>query len=440
MVKGGSSKCLTVRIPLKRWTAFFFAGDTQMKLKHIFFVTLLAQVFFFPAFSEQFRFKYTKGEEYRILSTVHESVYYNGIFDHFSEIVNRISVSVTDEKNGTGTHEAVFMTTENAMDDKPEDAEIISGRTITGTFQWGEEYLSVFDRDEYGVYTIDDTYFMPIVRNVPVFPDYDLKPGDTWEYDGEEVHDMRINYGIQEPFHIPFTTEYTYEGTTEKDGKTLHVITADYSLFYDVPVKPDAKGTAPVRAMGYSYQTIYWDSEAGAIHSYEEEFRIVIDTKNGDRIENVGTAGAEYAEKPHFSKEAALQDIQKQLEGLENTEVTIDDKGITLRLENIRFRADSAVLLDSEKQKLEKIADILKAYTENDLLISGYTARAGTEESCIALSKERAAAVADFLVNLGVKDAHHIFTQGFGSSFPIADNSTAEGMARNRRVEITIMH
>ena len=411
-----------------------------MKLKHIFFVVLLAQVFLFPIFSEQFRFKYTKGEEYRILSTVHESVYYNGIFDHFSEIVNRISVTVTDEKNGTGTHEAVFMTTENAMDEKPDEAQLSSARTITGTFQWGEEYLSVFDRDEYGLYSIDDTYFMPIVRNVPVFPEEDLEPGDTWEYDGEEVHDMRMNYGIQEPFHIPFTTEYTYEGTTEKDGKTLHVITADYSLFYDVPVKPDAKGTAPVRAMGYSYQTIYWDNEAGAIHSYEEEFRIVIDTKNGDRIENVGTAGAEYAEKPHFSKEAALQDIQKQLEGLKDTEVTIDEKGITLRLENIQFRPDSAVLLESEKSKLETIAEILKVYTANDLLISGYTARAGTEESCITLSHERASTVANFLISLGVKDVHHIFTQGFGSSFPIADNDTAEGMARNRRVEITIMN
>ena len=393
-----------------------------------------------PFFAEQFRFKYTKGEEYRILSTVHESVYYNGIFDHFSEIVNRISVSVTDEKNGTGTHEAVFMTTENATEQKPDESQLSSARTITGTFQWGEEYLSVFDRDEYGVYTIDDTYFMPIVRNVPVFPDHDLKPGDSWEYDGEEVHDMRINYGIQEPFHIPFTTEYTYEGTTEIDGKLLHVITADYSLFYDVPVKPDATGTTPVRAMGYSYQTIYWDNEAGAIHSYEEEFRIVIDTKNGDRIENVGTAGAEYAEKPHFSKEAALQDIQKQLEGLEDTEVTIDEKGITLRLENIRFHADSAVLLESEKEKLEKISEILKGYAANDLLISGYTARAGTEESCIALSKQRAAAVADFLMNIGVQDTRHIFTQGFGSAFPIADNSTPEGMARNRRVEITIMN
>ena len=411
-----------------------------MKLKHVLFITLLVPAFLFPAFSEQFRFKYTEGDEYRILSTVHESVYCNGIFDHFSEIVNRISVSVTDVKDGTGTHEAVFMTTENATDEKPDEAQVVSGHTLTGTFQWGEEYLSVFDRDEYGLYTIDDIYFMPVVRDVPVFPEYDLQPGDTWEYDGEEVHDMRMNYGIQEPFRIPFTTEYTYEGTTEKDGKLLHVITADYSLFYDVPVKPDAKGTAPVRAMGYSYQTIYWDNEAGAIDSYEEEFRIVIDTKSGDRIENVGTAGAEYAEKPRFSKEAALQDIQKQLEGLKDTEVTIDEKGITLRLENIQFRADSAELLESEQVKLETIADILKAYSANDLLISGYTARAGTEESCIALSKERAAAVADFLVKLGVQDAHHIFTQGFGSSFPIADNSTADGMARNRRVEITIMN
>ena len=105
-----------------------------MKLKQAVFFGLLLLTVISPLFAEQFRFKYTKGEEYRILSTVHESVYYNGVFDHFSEIVNRISVSVTDEKNGTGTHEAVFMTTENATEQKPDDTQLTSARTITGTF------------------------------------------------------------------------------------------------------------------------------------------------------------------------------------------------------------------------------------------------------------------------------------------------------------------
>ena len=90
-------------------------------------------------------------------------------------------------------------------------------------------------------------------------------------------------------------------------------------------------------------------------------------------------------------------------------------------------------------QKLIKIAKILSAFPENDLLISGHTALAGNAQSRQKLSEERASAVAEFLIDLGIKDSHHIFTQGFGATKPIAPNTNTEGMARNRRVEITIM-
>ena len=90
-------------------------------------------------------------------------------------------------------------------------------------------------------------------------------------------------------------------------------------------------------------------------------------------------------------------------------------------------------------EKIKKIADILAAYPENDLLISGHTARAGTEESCQKLSSERAVSVADFLIILGVRDKNRIFTQGHGSKVPVASNKTEEGKAKNRRVEITLL-
>ena len=89
---------------------------------------------------------------------------------------------------------------------------------------------------------------------------------------------------------------------------------------------------------------------------------------------------------------------------------------------------------------LEKIAELLKAFPNNDLLISGHTALSGTMESCQVLSEQRAEAVADYLKKLGVKDAYHIFTRGFGASKPIGDNSTEAGMSKNRRVEITIIN
>ncbi|MBR1722028.1 MAG: OmpA family protein [Treponema sp.] len=87
---------------------------------------------------------------------------------------------------------------------------------------------------------------------------------------------------------------------------------------------------------------------------------------------------------------------------------------------------------------MDKIIKIIENYT-NDLLISGHTAQAGTEESCQILSEERAESVAQYLIKKGDRDNYHIFTKGFGSKVPIAPNTTDQGMAKNRRVEITIL-
>ncbi|MCM1320797.1 MAG: OmpA family protein [Bacteroides sp.] len=383
--------------------------------------------------AETFRFKYAAGENYRILSTVQENVFVNKQFNHYAEIVNRIAVKVTAAQNGTGTHEAVFMTTENA----------VSGGT-QNTFTWGTEYKSVFDRDQFGTYAISDEYFMPVVRNVPIFPDRDIAEGDTWSAEGEEAHDLRRTFGIEKPFKVPFTANYAYQGRQKIDGKNLHVIKARYTLSFNSPVIPaDALqlGDYPASTMGYSDQTLYWDNEAGALHSYNENFRIVITTAAGNVLEFRGTAQAETSGQKQVGTEETARKIQAQLEnmGIENASVSAGEAGLTISLENIQFEADSAVLSEREKRKIGKIADILKQFPDNDLLISGHTALAGTASARKKLSKERADAVASFLVQIGVKDMYHVFSQGFGAEKPIAPNDTEDGRARNRRVEITIL-
>jgi outer membrane protein OmpA-like peptidoglycan-associated protein len=55
------------------------------------------------------------------------------------------------------------------------------------------------------------------------------------------------------------------------------------------------------------------------------------------------------------------------------------------------------------------------------------------------LSIERAAAVADYLLSKNVRSADRVVIRGYGAEKPIADNSTQEGMSKNRRVEITIL-
>ncbi len=68
--------------------------------------------------------------------------------------------------------------------------------------------------------------------------------------------------------------------------------------------------------------------------------------------------------------------------------------------------------------------------------IDGYTDNTGDEQYNIKLSKRRADAVADYLKSKGVHMGDRFMTQGLGEGHPIADNSTEEGRAQNRRVSI----
>lgn len=384
--------------------------------------------------AETFKYIYRTNDNYRILSIVDENVYINGKFNHTAEIVNRISVKITDTKGETGTHEATFITSEKNTTSNN------SNSFSSQVHSWGREYLSIFDRNAQGVYTIDKQYFMPVVRDVPVFPNYDVKPGDTWSYDGHEAHDMREGFKIEEPFKIPFVANYKYLRDIEKDGKNLAELQVEYTLEYDSPVPNTKVVNYPKKTFGFSSQIILWDKENGLPYSYSENFRIVLNLASGDILEYIGSAKADVTERSldRSKTEESLKEKIDEL-GIKDASVKIDEKGITISLSNIQFLPNSAVLQKSEKLKLDKIAEILKVYPNNDLLISGHTALAGTKKAQDELSIERASSVASYLIQKGVKDAQHVFSRGFGASQPVADNSTVEGMEKNRRVEITIL-
>ncbi|NLK46699.1 MAG: OmpA family protein [Treponema sp.] len=387
---------------------------------------------FMIANAERFTFKYNEGDSYRVLSSVHENVYFNGLFSHHAEIVNRISVKVGAVDDEWAEHDTVFMISESSSD-----------RSGNPVFTWGEEYRSIFKRNKFGKYDIGDEYFMPVVRDVPIFPDKDLKPGDTWTASGEEAHDLRRGFALETPFKVPIRVQYTYVGPESINGKILHKILAKYTMNFINKQRPvDLTIDYPYITLGFANQTIYWNLENGAIEFYDEEFRIVIETVSGMTSVFEGTAHAEIADLIRVKPEIVVSEVQNQLKdlGIDNTNVVATEKGITISIENIQFKADSAVLEESEKRKLEKIAKILAMYPDNDLLVSGHTALAGSVYSRQQLSEQRAQAVASYLIELGVKDAYHIFSKGFGAEQPIAENSTEAGRSRNRRVEITILN
>lgn len=120
--------------------------------------------------------------------------------------------------------------------------------------------------------------------------------------------------------------------------------------------------------------------------------------------------------------------------------VTVDNTpaGIRLTIPDLQFQANSAELLPGEKQRLDKIAEVLAEIPDCKFLIEGHTAAVGLEKGEMQLSIERADSIASAFIARGI-DKSRFICRGSGGTKPIATNETPEGRAKNRRVEITIL-
>ena len=394
---------------------------------------LFLAIFFFLGHSAraiELSYKYNAGDKYRIVSTVNEDIFVDRVLSYRAEIINRISMEISSVSGGLARHSATFQTAE-----KTDRVGSTSKQAIP--FRWSRDYESEFNQDRLGYMTIGDEYYMPMARNIPVFPGRDLNPGDTWKAAGTEVHDFRDSYGIDKPYRIPFVADYTYLGERDWKGTSYPAFSVSYRIFLESGKKEGR--VFPRMIQGASDQTVYWDIDHGQAAAYEEYFRTIFFLSDGQVWEYRGRAEAEVIESPPMNKEDMAKEIAGEIEGIENASVRISDEGIVISLENIQFAPDSATLMPWERPKLDKIAEILMKYPDRDILVGGHTALAGTAAGRMQLSIERAGAVADYLIGKKARSADRVVIRGYGAERPIADNRTPEGMQRNRRVEITIL-
>lgn len=123
----------------------------------------------------------------------------------------------------------------------------------------------------------------------------------------------------------------------------------------------------------------------------------------------------------------------------------VDERGCHLVLEEdvretlyVQFETGKAEVRQSSYGDIERVAELMRQYPESELVLEGHTDSAGPAELNRRLSKQRADAVKRVLVErFGIADGR-IETLGKGQSEPVADNDTAEGRARNRRVETVL--
>jgi OOP family OmpA-OmpF porin len=106
-------------------------------------------------------------------------------------------------------------------------------------------------------------------------------------------------------------------------------------------------------------------------------------------------------------------------------------------LDNVLFDFDKSAIKPDGVKILDRLIAFLKENAEKKVDLEGHTDSVGTEQYNQGLSERRTAAVKDYLTTRGI-DAGRVSSKGFGETKPIADNKTAEGRAKNRRVEIKV--
>lgn len=148
----------------------------------------------------------------------------------------------------------------------------------------------------------------------------------------------------------------------------------------------------------------------------------------------MGTAGAVIGNK--MDKQA--QKIEEEIPGAVVERV---DDGIV-----VTFDENSGVYFDTNKYNinsasqatLDKLISVLKEYPDTNILVVGHTDSTGSAEYNMTLSKNRAYSVTNYFTSKGLNSSRFT-TNWFGEEQPLHDNSTAEGRAKNRRVNVAIV-
>ena len=112
-------------------------------------------------------------------------------------------------------------------------------------------------------------------------------------------------------------------------------------------------------------------------------------------------------------------------------------RGLIVNMSDVLFDTGKYTLKPDTKVSLAKVSGILAAYPGLKLQVEGYTDSVGGDDYNQKLSENRAGAVKDFLVSQGVP-INNITAAGYGKNKPVADNSTSQGRAQNRRVNLVV--
>lgn len=161
--------------------------------------------------------------------------------------------------------------------------------------------------------------------------------------------------------------------------------------------------------------------------------------EEAEQARRLAAAQSEEIELARREAELATQAADSLRRRLEYMEYRETDRGVVITLGDVLFEVGEADLLPAAQQNLGDVIELLDSEPDAAIRIEGHTDATGPAQLNLRLSEQRAMAVREALIDLGV-DAARMNAVGMGEDFPIATNETEEGRARNRRVDVILLN
>ncbi len=133
-----------------------------------------------------------------------------------------------------------------------------------------------------------------------------------------------------------------------------------------------------------------------------------------------------------------FQEVEKMFTR-EEARVLREGNDIIIRMVGLNFASGKAVIEPRYFSLLSKVQNAINIFPGSEIIVEGHTDSFGSDAANLRLSQERAEAVRQYLLaNMQTLSTEHVKAVGYGESKPIANNETAEGRAKNRRIDIVI--
>ena len=187
----------------------------------------------------------------------------------------------------------------------------------------------------------------------------------------------------------------------------------------------------------------YWGSGEDVAHyAYLSQRYSDIALEHTEQVLNQERAAKLELERQRLQlalREAKLLSVQQQGKWLEEQIISLattqTDRGLVMTLGDVLFDTGEADLKSSANRTVLKLVQFLPLNPKRVVRIEGYTDSTGGRQDNLKLSRDRAQAVADVLIDLGI-DEKRIQVEGYGDEYPVEADASERGRAQNRRVEI----